>query len=217
MLILASPPLPPPARGILKAPIQGTLAGSEENSDDDLAPPADKHDRKRKPAAGKSPQQQYRRFHVFHWLYGETEDLFTAAAVESLNVQMQEIDAFLSKDTSVIQRRVYQNCPESDRNAVYQILVLQGAEVERFQKRPQLKKDWEDRIDVFNAADVLFRFFLPSRFQGPTAGKFWGALSELLRVFSTEFPYLWATSNTKRAVREPRRRQRWCNSLPSQT
>jgi hypothetical protein len=43
--------------------------------------------------------------------------------------------------------------------------------------------DLELQIDVFNAAGVIFCFFLPlSCREMPTAGKFWGAIEQLFSV-----------------------------------
>jgi hypothetical protein len=42
---------------------------------------------------------------------------------------------------------------------------------------------------VFNAADTLFRCFLPVDFEGPTVGQYWGAVQSLVDVSETLPPF----------------------------
>ena len=59
-----------------------------------------------------------------------------------------------------------------------------GAEESRFKDKPGKRDDYEHRIDIFNAADQIFRFFLPWRVSNdaPTVGKFWAAVQNLIEA-----------------------------------
>jgi hypothetical protein len=52
----------------------------------------------------------------------------------------------------------------------------------RWKKSLKRQKKYEDRADLVNAAEIMFQFFLHSRFDGPTVGKYWGALFRLIAV-----------------------------------
>lgn len=45
-----------------------------------------------------------------------------------------------------------------------------------------LRRLYEERMDVFNMADMLFQLFFPLTFHGPTTGKYWGALNRLMKA-----------------------------------
>jgi len=49
-------------------------------------------------------------------------------------------------------------------------------------KDHKVRQTYETKVEVVNAAELLFQFFLPSRFEGPTVGKYWGALDRVLKV-----------------------------------
>jgi len=125
------------------------------------------------------------KFHVFCWL----EAVPTTAGVrnsqiqaESLQTQLQEVEDYLKNSTSFSDKRAYQDCQRATRIACFTYLNEQGNSTEKFKRRPRMRRDYEDRIDILNAAEVVYRFFLPLDFDGPTARKFWGAINLLIQV-----------------------------------
>lgn len=121
------------------------------------------------------------KFHVFSWLdsFTVTEEASSKEQAESLRVQLQEMDEFIRKETNASDRKAYQNCPEATR---LDALTSLEEQLEKSKKSPQSKREFDDRVDIVNAAEIIFRFFLPLQFEGPTVGKFWGAIHRLIRV-----------------------------------
>lgn len=44
-------------------------------------------------------------------------------------------------------------------------------------------EDYEVRADIFNLADMIFRFFFPSTLETSMASKFWGAVKNQVKVY----------------------------------
>jgi len=122
-------------------------------------------------------------FSIFACLDGVTQansDLIDEAALED---QMQEVSDFLLQNTSFSDRRAYRECPEASRMSVYSLIEKQGAELAKATDvRSSQQRDYEDQIDVFNAADLVFRFFFPPQVEVPTVTRYWGAIQLLIEV-----------------------------------
>ncbi|OIW34428.1 hypothetical protein CONLIGDRAFT_566188 [Coniochaeta ligniaria NRRL 30616] len=180
----------PPARGVLKSLIKDEGEGegestenadtSETKSKNNLKPP---NKGKQNAVAGNplvsDPQDD--KFHVFSWLesFTATGEASSQEQVESLRMQLQEMEDFLRNETNRLDRQAYESCPEATRLAALAYLEEQSAAVK---KNSHLKRDFEDRVDVLNAAEIVFRFFLPLESGGPTVGKFWGAIHRIVQV-----------------------------------
>lgn len=130
------------------------------------------------------PDRVNDRFHVFSWLETvlTTGDANSQVQVESLRIQLQEVEDYLKNSTSFSDRRAYQDSQVATRPSCFRYLREQGGLTEEFKKQPRMKQDYEDRIDIVNAADIVYRFFLPLGFDGPTVRKFWGAINLLVQV-----------------------------------
>jgi len=79
-------------------------------------------------------------------------------------------------------QRAYKECGEATHNEVrseLERIIETGILTQGDDSR--LKTSLQDRIDIFNAAVVVFKFFLPLQFEG-LGVKFWGALKQLLDV-----------------------------------
>lgn len=126
------------------------------------------------------PQNDDHGFSVFTWLKIERGASKTAAA----QVELKGIDEFLRGRTRAKDRRAYTECSETTYDEVR--LMLQHLVVDRklseMKEGSALRMAVEDRIDIFNAAVIIFRYFLPLQFSGPTVKKFWGGLKVLLDV-----------------------------------
>ncbi|RFU26987.1 hypothetical protein B7463_g9343, partial [Scytalidium lignicola] len=104
---------------------------------------------------------------------------------EELCEDLKEIDEFLTNKTNLNDRLVYKNCPTRDRIELYKFLSKQRKEVTEGKDIDRgLQKRYETMVDILNAAELLFKLFLPPGFQGPTVGKYWGALYRLLENVS---------------------------------
>lgn len=118
-----------------------------------------------------------------------TTDPFDRPALER---QLEKVHQLLLRGTSFSDRRVYRSCPNYSRAALYLYLEVGGvdpldssaAKQEGVRDRPAPPQpNIDDKVDVFNAADAVFRFFFPTPAAGlPTAEKYWGAIGRLLRV-----------------------------------
>jgi hypothetical protein len=135
-------------------------------------------------AAPRSPTDsdpQDDEFHVFSWRESVTAtgNPSSQEQAESLQMQLQELEEFLSTETNRFDQQAYHNCPEATHLTALTYLEEQAAAVK---KNSQLKREFEDRVDVLNAAEIVFRFFLPLESGGPTVAKFWGAINRLVQV-----------------------------------
>lgn len=125
------------------------------------------------------------KFHVFSWLEAvpaTAGDRNSQIQAESLQTQLQEVEDYLKSSTSFSDKRAYQDCQRATRISCFEYLTDQGDATEQFKRRPKVRRDYEDRIDILNAAEVVYRFFLPLEFDGPTVRKFWGAINLLIQV-----------------------------------
>lgn len=121
------------------------------------------------------------KFHVFSWLesFTATDDPSSQERAKSLQAQLQEMEDFVINETKEIDSKAYQSCQEATH--LDALAYLEGLSPAA-QKTPRFKRGFEDRVDVFNAAEIVFRFFLPLQTVGPTVGKYWGAIHRLLQV-----------------------------------
>lgn len=100
---------------------------------------------------------------------------------------LNEIDHFLRQDRSIPQKEkaIYQNCPEVSRDEVQRLLESQNprdnaaAEAEN---PTQISITADEKVSLVSRAEVLFQFFLPPGFEGPTVSKYWGAVHQYLTV-----------------------------------
>lgn len=145
-------------------------------------------------------------FHVFVWLNLCDNNVATNEQVEEprkstvrpdktdsgglqrpveqlLEADLGEIDRFLTRRTSLTDRLSYRACPRVSRQEVYDMLTRHRTNItDATGKDHKLRETYEKEVEVVNAAELLFRFFLPSCFEGPTVEKYWGALDRLLKV-----------------------------------
>ncbi|KAK4168267.1 magnesium transport protein cora [Cladorrhinum sp. PSN259] len=96
-----------------------------------------------------------------------------------------ELDDWLLNQTAYTDRRAYNDCPEDSRVGVYTRLAFEGqmlTDPDQPCPSPPQRQDYERRVDLFNAADRLFRFFFPPDSEVPTVRKFWGAIRLLVQL-----------------------------------
>lgn len=107
---------------------------------------------------------------------GEESDL------NCLKRQLAEADNFMTTLSPGITRKEYADCQGSTRQQVHDCLEKEPAPDFDDDDDDDDRVAYENRIDVFNAADILFRFFLPPAIEAPTVGKFWGAVLVLCKA-----------------------------------
>lgn len=183
----SNPPQLPPS-GILR-PIGSGLNGNKDGSgmshnrtqpDFDLRPPPLSPGRRLSYPVGH--EQSKAKFHVFSWAKTRTPSPVGGPNFVVLQKQLSEVEEFLTAETNGADRRAYLDADISTREAAYAYLEQQGVAIQEMKNQPLKKRDYEERVDIFNAADTLFRFFLPPRFDGPTTERFWGAVMNLVWV-----------------------------------
>lgn len=129
-------------------------------------------------------------FHVLTWL--NTAQINQSGRISNVNVQqleedLEDMDYFLSHKTTLVERIAYKECPQVSRLKVYSLLeqeertLVESAAKEQKQdeRKPHI---YELRVDIVNAAESIFQFFLPSLFEGPTVLKYWGVIHQFLVV-----------------------------------
>ena len=108
----------------------------------------------------------------------------------NLRDDLKEIDGFLRRETSFEERLFYQECPERSRHHVYTLLKDEEKRIAAaLAKDANRARIYEDMVEFVNQAETFLNFFLPSRFEGRTIGKFWGALHRLLLVSPFTFSF----------------------------
>lgn len=133
-------------------------------------------------------------FHIFVWLNQGVEDKKKAvecvkadnnglpgSVKHSVIRDLDEIDQFLSRKTNLADRLSYQACPQLARQEVYDMLIADRKKVTDIAEI-RVRENYETKVNLVNAAELIFRFFLPSRFDGPTVRRYWGALGYILQV-----------------------------------
>jgi hypothetical protein len=98
-----------------------------------------------------------------------------------LHEQLSAAEKFLTEQTSYSAQRGYKQCGLMARNGVNEYLTNLAPRVDE-KANDTLRRLYEERIDVFNMADMLFQLFFPLAFHGPTTGKYWGALNKLMKA-----------------------------------
>ncbi|KAI2633689.1 hypothetical protein GGS26DRAFT_56879 [Hypomontagnella submonticulosa] len=128
-------------------------------------------------------------FHVFSWLaMAEAETGDTELDAEALTTDLQEAEQYLLGSTAMGNRNAYQRCSQSTQSSVYDYLETQGSKIEKnngeSREESRNRREYETRVDLYNAAEIIFSFFLPQSLGigAPTVGKFWGAIRSLVEI-----------------------------------
>lgn len=149
-------------------------------------------------------------FHVFSWAENKPAGPIEGPNFIVLQKQLSEVEEFLTAETNGPDRRAYLDAEMSTRNAVYEYLEKLTADMQDPKMKPCNKQDYAERVDIFNAADSLFRFFLPPLFDGPTTDIFWGAVMNLIwvwfcRLTCVQDPVIANQTSRYLSLRPPRR------------
>lgn len=105
---------------------------------------------------------------------------------ESLKGDLAEIDYFLEHEAGFRDHLMYKKCPQRRRTELYQLAL--NAQMALNEDMPDTRRIYEETVEILNRADIVFQFFLPSRYEGLTTGKFWGALYVSLVVSICLYP-----------------------------
>ncbi|KAK1970693.1 hypothetical protein LY78DRAFT_569497 [Colletotrichum sublineola] len=178
MKTCAPPQLPP--SGILRPIAQGLNNTIGQSSGASLQPSKPSSGNRMSFPSGRLSKANDM-FHVFGWAERTAPSPMEGPNFIVLQRQLAEVEEFLTAETNGPDRRSYLEAETSTRNEVYSYLEQLGTDLYSTPKAWK-KQEYEDRIDIFNAADSLFRFFLPPLFDGPTTDRFWGAVMNLVRV-----------------------------------
>lgn len=101
--------------------------------------------------------------------------------LEELYEQLSAAEKFLTEQTSYSAQKGYKQCGLMARDGVNEYLTNLAPRIDE-KANDTLRRLYEERIDVFNMADMLFQLFFPLAFHGPTTGKYWGALNKLMKA-----------------------------------
>ncbi|KAK6840013.1 hypothetical protein PG987_005879 [Apiospora arundinis] len=83
----------------------------------------------------------------------------------------------------VIVDKSYRRCNTATQQTVHAYLENQGKEIDNPENTTR-KKLYSQRVDIYNAAELVCQFFLPGHVDedAPTVGKFWGAIMSFVQV-----------------------------------
>lgn len=129
-------------------------------------------------------------FSVFAWLNlrdKTSRGSFTIVAPkiqhQLVELDLKEIDEFLTNRTNLNERLNYQRCPTKRYRDIYSMLDEERNEITAESDTDERKRiKYETRVDVLNAAASIFQFFLPVSIEAPIISKFWGALHRVLKA-----------------------------------
>ncbi|KAM0437708.1 hypothetical protein ACHAPT_002073 [Fusarium lateritium] len=117
----------------------------------------------------------------FHVLTLVSRGLATMAGSATLEAQLEAAERFITVETTYSNRKTYKSCQEGTKMECYLYLTGLADRVE-VDGSDHVRRAYEEKIDIFNAADVIYNFFLPADFEGPMSGKFWGALRTMIEL-----------------------------------
>lgn len=121
--------------------------------------------------------------HIFSCLFGVTNDRSESIDEEVLGDHLREVDEYLRSRTSFKDRRVYNACPKATHKEILSSIEIEGLELSRLTGSQHIQQqNYEARLDVFNAIDMVFKLFLPIQVEVPTVQKFWGAVRVIIMV-----------------------------------
>lgn len=118
---------------------------------------------------------------IFAFLEGVQQPAGVDTSV--LDEHLLEIEDFLLNQTNFTDRKAYRGCNPSSRRSVHGILQKRGSILSQSSDssgRDQI--DYEEDVEIFNTADIIFRFLFPADAVVATVGKFWGAVKLLIEV-----------------------------------
>lgn len=99
----------------------------------------------------------------------------------TVKTQLDSAHMFLMQDTSYSNRSAYKSCKPGTRKECHAYLDSLASIVEA-DGTDDVRRAYEEKIDIFNTTETLYRFFLPQDFEDPTSGKFWGAIRNMLEL-----------------------------------
>ncbi|KAI0097925.1 hypothetical protein GGR51DRAFT_577712 [Nemania sp. FL0031] len=191
---IGNTPEPPPAGVLMPKEIDGSVEegataatkGQPSQSDNKPGPSHAASgkavpDQNTRPMSGDSRSTSLSRLSIFSCLVGVSHPDFDTIDEEILDDHLREVEDYLLFQTSFSDRRAYGACPEATRDEVYAYLESQGVELSNSNEGQRAwQRDYEVKLDIFNAANVVFEFFFPPRVEVPTIPKFWGALKMIM-------------------------------------
>lgn len=120
---------------------------------------------------------------------------------QDIRDDLREVDDFLKGRSSVSDRIVYQECALGSRDSIVEQLTRVKTKLMSAEKvNPEKLKILGTKEAIAAAADQIFQFFLPIRFEGPTVQKYWGAIDSLILVTTSNQKYMvqWLTHSIAR-------------------
>ncbi|KAI1065854.1 hypothetical protein LB507_000357 [Fusarium sp. FIESC RH6] len=102
-----------------------------------------------------------------------------------LEAQLSAAESFLIGETTLSERKAYKACKAGNRAECYAYLSGLSGLVEETGS-DTIRRAYQEKVDIFNAADITYSFFIPLDFDGPMIDKFWGALRTLIELPSTD-------------------------------
>ncbi|KAF7542504.1 hypothetical protein G7Z17_g11507 [Cylindrodendrum hubeiense] len=120
----------------------------------------------------------------------------------AVKAQLDSAHMFLMQDTSYSNRSAYKSCQTATRKECYEYLNWLASKVED-NGTEEVRRAYEEKIDIFNTTETLYRFFIPRDFEDPTSRKFWGAVRSMLELRQLEPNYTHANiDNTVLEIRK---------------
>lgn len=135
-------------------------------------------------AEGQQPRPNKTSFHALTLTPSELRKktkVTSIANVENLRAQLKAAEKFLIQETSFSNRKAYKSSSESNRDEVFNYLKNLASKVDE-DGTDEIRRAYEERVDIFNAADIIHGLFLPKGFDDPTSRKFWGSLKDVVTV-----------------------------------
>ncbi|GKU19279.1 unnamed protein product [Fusarium langsethiae] len=111
------------------------------------------------------------------------------AGFKFLEVQLNAAESFLTGETTLSERKAYKSCKLATRAECYEYLTELSIRVED-DGSDTIRRAYQEKVDIFNAADIIYSFFIPLKFNGPMIDNFWGAVRALIELPTIDGDFL---------------------------
>lgn len=168
-----------PSRGILN-PLQGGEADRPRPRHEEAVQNNVRRATKAKPTSDKTVD-----FCVFGCRSGNMGVPSSSVDEDVLYEQLAEVETFILRKTDFGDRGAYQRCPVAERAAIHRQLMEESTPATQLSMADTNRcspDDYEDRVDFFNLADQIFRFFFPPASKAPTVGQYWGVIQSMAKA-----------------------------------
>ncbi|KAK4234084.1 hypothetical protein C8A03DRAFT_38158 [Achaetomium macrosporum] len=92
-----------------------------------------------------------------------------------------DLEDHIWNKTIIGDRRLYRSIEEVERSAVHAVIDSERQSLDLGEPSAEHQRDFDKRVNLFNSADAVFKFFFPPDTWVATTGRYWGAVLALIK------------------------------------